>query len=145
MKTLASCKPSEFLKQTNRIRKSVEKWLTDTEILKIRQTMPKYEQAPKGASAEERKALVERNAELERLQTRENLSKILDAVLEDHPEETLEILALCSFIEPQDADNHTITEYLQAFNELISAPEVIDFFTSLVRLGRTSISNASGA
>jgi hypothetical protein len=40
MKNLANCKPSEFLKQTNRIRKSVSKWLTDTDIANIRKRMP---------------------------------------------------------------------------------------------------------
>ena len=36
MKTLASCKPSEFLAQTYKIKQSVQDWLDVTEILKIR-------------------------------------------------------------------------------------------------------------
>lgn len=36
MKNLANCTPSEFLKQTNKIKKSVEKWLKATDIMEIR-------------------------------------------------------------------------------------------------------------
>jgi hypothetical protein len=40
MKNLANCKPSEFLSQTNKIRKSVEKWLKLTDIINIRKRIP---------------------------------------------------------------------------------------------------------
>ena len=131
MKSLANCKPSEFLRQTNRIRKSVEKWLTDTDIMNIRQRRPAYETAPKGVTAEERKAVIERNSELERKQIRENISAILDAILEAHPDETLEVLALCCFVEPEDADNHSVKEYLAVLNDLLNDKDVLGFFTSL--------------
>ena len=36
LKTLANCKPSEFLKQTNKIRKAAAEWLTATDILEIK-------------------------------------------------------------------------------------------------------------
>lgn len=145
MKSLATCKPSEFLRQTNRIRKSVEKWLTDTDIMNIRKRLPEYESAKKGASIEERKEVIERNAALEREQARKNLSAILDAILEEHPDETLEVLALCCFVEPQDADNHTVKEYIAVLSELLNDPDVIGFFTSLARLAPTSTPNASVA
>ena len=35
-KNLVTCKPTEFLKQTNRIRKSAEKWMKATNVLEIR-------------------------------------------------------------------------------------------------------------
>ena len=53
MKNLANCKPSEFLVQTNKIRKSVEKWLTVTDIMNIRRTQPELAE---GMSREERQA-----------------------------------------------------------------------------------------
>ena len=143
MKSLANCKPSEFLRQTNRIRKSVEKWLTDTDIMNIRKRLPEYEIAAKGASAEERKALVERNAEKEQEQIKKNVSAILDAVLEDHPDETLEVLALCCFVEPEDADNHSVKEYIAVLSELLNDKDVLGFFTSLARLAQTNTANAS--
>ena len=63
LKTLVNCKPSEFLKQTNRIKKSAEKWLTDTDILNIRKRLPALEIIPETATPEERKAIFNRNKE----------------------------------------------------------------------------------
>lgn len=142
MKTLASCKPSEFFKQTNRIRKSVEKWLTDTDIMNIRKRLPQKEAVPISATQEEIDAINDRNQEAMKKQMRKNFSAILDAVMEDHADETMEILALSCFVEPEEVDNYPVSEYLKAFNELISDEDVIGFFTSLVRLGQTSILNA---
>ena len=123
MKNLANCKPSEFLKQTNRIRKSVSKWLTDTDILNIRNKSPEI---PDGATEEERlKANVE--------QAKKNLKEILDAILEEYPDETLELLALLCFVEPKDVDNYEMTEYLDSISELLNNESVLGFFTSLMQ------------
>ena len=142
MKTLASCKPSEFFKQTNRIRKSVEKWLTDTDIMNIRKRLPRKEVIPISATQEEIEAIEERNKEAMNKQMRQNFTAILDAVMEDHADETLEILALSCFIEPENVDDYSVSEYFKAFNELINDENVISFFTSLVRLAQTSILSA---
>lgn len=139
MKNLANCKPSEFLIQTNKIRKSVEKWFDVTDIANIRKRIPDYTTAPDGATAEERKKVIEENAEKERKQAKENLSAILDEMLENHPQETVAILAQCCFIEPEDADNHSMIEYIGALNDLLNSKEVLDFFILLVKLGRTNI------
>ena len=128
-KTLATCKPSEFLRQTNRVRKSVEKWLTATDILNLRKQAPVI---AADASKEERDMAI---AE----QMRKNLSRILDAILDEHPDETLELLALLCFIEPEDADDYEVAEYLNAFTLLVSNKTVLDFFTSLAQLGQTGI------
>ena len=138
MKTLASCTPTEFLKQTNRIRKSVEKWLTDTDIMNIRKRLPHTELAPKDASDKEIEAIKVRNDKAAREQMMKNFSAMLDAVLEDHARETIELLALCCFVEPEDVDNHPMAEYLEAFNELMNDESVASFFTSLLRWGRTA-------
>lgn len=124
MKNLANCKPSEFLKQTNRIRKSVSKWLADTDVLNIRKRMPNI---PDDATDEERKKAIERQA-------KENLNSLLDAILEKHPDETLELLALLCFVEPKDVDNYEMAEYLSSFNELINNKAVLSFFMSLTQL-----------
>ena len=50
VKTLANCTDVEFLRQTNKIRKAVEKWLTDTDIANIRKRMPKLETVPQNAN-----------------------------------------------------------------------------------------------
>ena len=124
MKNLANCTPTEFFRQTNLIRKSVSKWLTDTDIQGIRKRMPEI---PEDASPEERREAIERQAN-------ENLMAIFDAVMEEHPEETLELLALMCFVEPKDIDNHEMSEYLGAIAELVSNQNVLNFFTSLVGL-----------
>lgn len=122
MKNLANCKPSEFLAQTNKIRKSVSKWLTDTDIVNIRKRMPVYSA---DASDEERREALDKQAT-------ENFEAILDAILEDHPQETLEMLALLCFVEPEHADDYPVTDYIESFGEIISNKAVLDFFMSLM-------------
>lgn len=145
MKNIANCTPLEFLKQTNRIKKSVEKWLTLTDIMNIRKRIPVFELAPQTATDEEKRMIFEKNRQKRMEQAKANLSAILDAVLEDHPNETLEILALCCFIEPEEANEHSVEEYLNAFSELIGNKAVLNFFTSLASLARTSTSEESKA
>lgn len=132
MKNLANCKPSEFLVQTNKIRKSVEKWLKLTDIPNIRKNVPEFKE---GQTKEEHRAEM-----LE--QARVNLNKIFDAILEDHPQETLELIGLLCFIEPEDVDNHPVSFYLEALSELLNDQAVLGFFTSLVNLGQMGISMA---
>lgn len=129
MKNLANCKPSEFLVQTNKIRKSVERWLTATDIQEIRQRVPKYDDK---MSADER--IKVRNEQM-----RANLSAIFDAILEEHPAETLELMALMCFIEPEKADDYPMSAYLQSIGELIADESVLSFFTSLASLGNNGI------
>lgn len=129
MKNLANCKPTEFLKQTNRIRKVAEEWLDLTGILDIRKNKPVF---PEGATEEEK-------LELAKKQVKKNLSDMLTKILDEYPEGTLKLLALLCFIEPEDADNHEVCEYLDSFAELISNESVLRFFVSLMRLGQTNI------
>lgn len=143
LKTLANCDAIDFLRQTNKIRKAVSKWLEDTDIVNIFKTKA-VEEVVTG-NEKEQAAIIERNANARRKQIKKNLSDILDKVLEEHPEETLEILALCCFIEPQDANSHKVAEYLTAFNSLISDKAVIDFFVSLAKLGQIDTLSAAKA
>lgn len=130
MKNLANCTPREFLRQTNRIRKKAADWLKLTDIMNIRRRLPKAEDAGE-ASPEVRDAML-------RKQASDNLRAVLDAVLEEHPDETLDLIALMCFIEPEDIDNYRVSDLLGAVTELINCPEVLDFFTSLARLGQTN-------
>ena len=134
MKNLASCTPSEFLKQACRIRKSVANWLKATDIMNIWKRLPAYEMVPAGAGDEERKEINKRNEERKEAQLRDNFNAILDSVLEGHPGETLEVLALCCFVEPEDVDNYPMRDYLAAINEMLSDKDVADFFYTLMQL-----------
>lgn len=145
LKTLATCKPSEFLRQTNLIKRSVERWLTDTDILNIRKRVPALEAIPKDAPEGERKAIFERNKKLASDQALKNISAMWEAISMDHPDETLEVMALCCFIEPSDIDNYEMRDVLMAFNSLINDRAVIDFFTSLASLAQMHTLNASKA
>ena len=129
MKNLANCKPSEFLRQSNRIRKVAEKWLSVTNIMNIRSNQPTY---PKDATKEQIDAAIKE-------QVRANLNKMLDAILEENADETLELLALCCFIEPDEIDNYKVSDILTTVTELINDQAVLGFFTSLARLGQTGI------
>ena len=121
MKNLANCNPSEFLTQTNRIRKSVSKWLTDTDIVNIRKRMPKIDE---NASDEERKKAYSKQAS-------ENINAVLDSILDEHPDETLELLALCCFVEPENVNDYKMSDYFSSLTELMGDEAVIGFFQSL--------------
>ena len=130
MKNLSNCELAEFLKQTNKIRKQVSKWITDTKIMEIRKRVPDLTDL----SEEEKKAKL-------REQGKKNLSDILDNALDTHPQETAELLGLLCFVEPKDLNKHKTAEYLKAFGEMIGDEDVLDFFTSLMRLEQTGILN----
>lgn len=129
MKTLANCTPREFLVQSNKIRKSAAKWLTLTKIMEIRKEAPQIDAE---ASDEEKKAALG-------AQVRHNLTSMLDAVLEEYPDETAELLGLLCFIEPEDLDNHSMIEILSNFTEILNSEEVMSFFISLAQLENSGI------
>lgn len=128
MKNLANCKPSEFLVQTNKIRKSAANWLAVTDVMNIRKTQPFLRD---DMTKEERKKALEDQA-------KKNLSNMLDSILESHPKETLELIALCCFVDPENVDDYSVSEYLSSFTELINDEAVLGFFTSLMQLVQKS-------
>lgn len=142
-KNLATCKPSEFLAQTNKMRKAVEKWMDVTKITEIRKLTPKLTMIPENATKEDVLRIQAENRKLMADQSKENISKILDEVLENHPDETLEILALLCFVEPDDVDNHSISFYLANIADILNDKDVLSFFTSLVQLEQSGITKAS--
>ena len=142
MKTLANCNPREFLKQTNRIRIAADKWLTATKIFEIRSRMPKVE-AKKPEDKEELAANIEARKRALAEQARKNAFDMLEAMFETNADGTLELLALCCFVEPEDVNSHTMSDYLICVSELIEDPGVMRFFGSLAKLGLTSSVTAS--
>jgi hypothetical protein len=125
IKSIANCKPSEFLRQTNAIRHYVDGWLKTIKFSDIRKHLPTI---PDGATDEEVNKLI-------REQNHKNFSDILDAALEEHPEETLGVLALCCFLPAEDADNHPIDMYIEVIADLMESENVMRFFISLAKLG----------
>ena len=145
MKNLANCKPSEFLKQTLLIKRNVEKWLNDEDIKAIKARLPEKEKILNTMTAEEKGEVFLRNKKAHDAQAMQNFLDILDIMLDRKFDETLSVLALCCFVEPSKVDDYPLDEYLGSVAELMENENVIRFFTSLVRLGRTNISIVSKA
>lgn len=131
IKHLANCKPTEFLAQTAKIRRSAESWLKATDIMNIRKIAPVFTD---GMSDEEKKEAI-------RKQASENLIKMFDAVAEENAEKTLELLALTCFIDPKDVDEYPISYYFTAITEMLMDDSVMGFFSLLLKLDKLSISN----
>lgn len=127
------------MKQTVKIKKAVSEWLTITDIKSIVKKVAPQELIPADATDVEKMAIVSANMAKRREQFVKNISEAFDVVMEEYPEETLEILALCCFIEPEKANEVKVSDYLKAFNGLITDKDTIDFFISLAQLGNRTI------
>lgn len=136
MKNLANCKPSEFLAQTFKIKKSLQEWLDVTKLMEIRKNKPQGLITLDGLSGEERENAIKENKKKAQEQLKKNLADILDKMLNENAEKTLEVLALCCFVDPADVDNYPMSDYLESLGELISDKGVLNFFSSLVQLGQ---------
>ena len=138
-KNLATCTPREFLKQTNRIRKSAEKWMNAIDIINIRnRKVEGLQEIPKDDFLKA-SMIRKENAEKITAQRAKNMNDILNAALEEHVDETLEILALACFVEPENVDDYKISFYLRNLSDILSDKDVLGFFTSLAQLEQTGI------
>ena len=145
MKNLATCKPTEFVAQTAKIREAVADWLELIDFQKIRNKIPDYEVVSKEATAEEKADVIRHNAAILRKATADKLNKILDNMLAKHPQETLNVLALCCFVEPTEVDNYPMDEYFNCIMDMAENKAVLRFFSLLAQLDQTSTSKASKA
>lgn len=127
MKTIANLNGVEFLRAINRTRYAVENLMTATDVLKIWKQNPTFTG----------KETAEEKLEMQRKQLKQNLSDMLDVLLEEHPEETYAcIMALC-VREEGEPEPDGIEMIMAAFN-LISDKRVLDF---LLQLGRSGLIN----
>lgn len=145
MKNLANCKPSEFLKQTLRIKRLVEKWLTSEDIKEIRKRLPEKEKILQTMTKEEQGEIMIRNQKAQQEQMMKNFMDILDIMLDKKFDETLAVIALCCFVEPENVDDYPLEDYLGSIADLLENPNVLRFFVSVARLGQTNISIVSKA
>lgn len=133
IKTLANCTDIEGLRQTNRIRHAVQDWMEIIKFAEKRKVKPDLVSIPENADSETREQLEKENRERALKQGRANMSAILDAMLEEYPEETAKIIRLCCFVDPDD-NTKPILYYLAAFTEMFSDEVVVNFFMSLVNM-----------
>ena len=144
MKSLANCTPTEFFTQTLKIKRNVEKWLTSDDIKEIRSRKPAdLEKKTDDMSVEEQKALLARNAKRLEEQSMKNFMEIIEIMLAKKLDETLSVLAMCCFVEPEHVDDYIMDDYFGTIADLIANPNVMRFFASLAQLGQTSISIVS--
>ena len=129
MKNLANCTPREFMAQTVKIKKVASEWLTATDIANIRKRSPDITDDMTDAQKKE----------AWKKQSYENLGAMFDEMAEKHPEETLELMAMLCFVEPEHVDDHPMMEYMRALTEMLSSDAVIGFFISLLKLARSGI------
>jgi hypothetical protein len=64
-----------------------------------------------------------------------NFSEMLDKALDEYPEETLGVLAMCCFIPPEKADEQPVEIYFDVISDLLESEAVTRFFISLAKLG----------
>jgi hypothetical protein len=80
-------------------------------------------------SDEERDAAIEENKKLLIAALRKKGLHIFDKALAEHTAETLEILALICFVEPDHVDDYSIGDYWQALEEMLNDKATLSFFT----------------
>lgn len=129
MKNLSNCTNTEFLQQAVRIRAPFKAWLERTGIPAIRARVPEgwvdmTEEEVNALPAEVREA--RRAAALE--QAARNTAEIIDAALTLDFDNTVALLCLATFTDPERFDDVPILDYLNAVQEMMRSPRVIGFF-----------------
>ena len=127
MKTIAELNGVDFLRRCNKIRYEVQDILKETGIMKIRQKLPDFTGAE---TKEERKKRMEEQA-------KKNLNEMLDVILEEKPEETIKLFKLFVIYENGDKEL-TGMELTMIGLSIVSDKRVMDFLSSLIRLGQTA-------
>ena len=125
MKTIANMQGAEFLRQCNKIRHAAADLMQDTQVLEIRKRMPAFTGKE---SPELRRIMLEK-------QSKQNVSDMLDTLLDTHAEETYNVLKLMCVLEP--GEEPTGLDMAMAGLEIITTPKVMDFLSSLARLAQT--------
>ena len=134
MKNLATCKPTEFVAQTAKIKDAIADWMELIDFVGIRAKKPPYIMIPEDATDEEKKEINEKNVTIRKKQALKNVRELLDNMLAKHPKETLNVMALCCFIEPEHVDDYGIDEYFNCIMDMMESPCVMRFFKLLAHL-----------
>lgn len=127
MKTIANMQGAEFLRQCNKIRHAAAALMQDTQILEIRKRMPTFTGKE---NPELRKVMIEK-------QSKQNISDMLDALLDTHAEETHNVLKLMCVTE--EGEEPTGLDMAMAGLEIVTSPKVMDFLSSLAKLAQSDM------
>lgn len=139
MQCFIDLSPLEFFDQSYKVAESLEKWLEVTDIQAIRKTPIPPSEIKEGMTTEEKRKAFEDFQERKNAQAKKNLMKMLEAAMKDHPQETLELMALICCVDPSEANSHPMKEYFGLIMKALSDREAMSFFTSLVQLGQMAM------
>lgn len=128
-KNLVTCKPSEALAQMCRIRDLLEKWLKDIELSKLFEEIPEVVKITPNMTDDEKKDAINKNSTLLLDTIKTKGLMLFDNALKKYPEETLAVLALSCFVEPENVDDYTMGDYINALAEMKNDKATAGFFT----------------
>jgi hypothetical protein len=111
--------------------------------MNIRTKKPKLEPFTNDMSEEDKEAAKERNRVALIEQAQENLSEMLDKMLDDYPEQTLEVIGLINFIDKSELDNYKMVDLMANTLEMLEDEAVMGFFGLLMRLGSKNTSSVA--
>lgn len=141
-KNLVTCKPSEALAQMVKIRELLEKWLKDIELSALFEEIPGIVRTTPEMTDDEKKEANKKNTELLMNAIKIKGLALFDNALKKYPEETLAVLALSCFVEPEHVDDYTMGDYINALVEMKNDKVTAGFFTLAISAVQTIFSIA---
>lgn len=127
MKTLNQLDSTEFLKRCWLIADAVQELLTESQVMELRKVQPTLTGKETDEEVEQKKTE----------QGKKNVLAIAKALLYDNAEGTAKLLPL--LYELDDGEEITPFKQLKAITATIGDKDVIDFLTSLLKLGQMDI------
>ena len=137
MKNLVNCSPVEFLRQTNKIRHEAESWVKGIDLKSLQRLPDDLVVVTDSMTTEEKEKTERENREKIRANTYRKISNLLDRALDEHAEETVNMMALMCFIEPDKVNDVGMITLLNEITTMLCDKTVLDFLSSLIRLGQT--------
>ena len=135
-KNLLNCKPSEALAQMWKVAEIASPWLAATKIFEIKKPIPpeKFKVVPENGTEEEKRIANAYNNNVARAEVKKRLFEMLQVMLKDNAQQTLELIAVANFVEPEDIDEYDFADFLEPISEMISDQRLVNFFISAARL-----------
>lgn len=137
MKATPKMTPTEFLAWTISVKNEFPHWLEVTKIQEIRGVMPDLPDIPTGGTKAEIEAVEKEREKLLREQGLKNFWRIIDAAAYEHAADTVRLIAALCGVAPDEADNHTMGEYMEVLNDTLSDVETIRFFSLFLKLEKS--------
>lgn len=125
MKTIAELTGGDFLRHCNKVRHSVAKIISETGVLELRKRQPEL-------TGKETK--VEISAKRDE-QSKKNIDAMLDCLLEEHADKTMELLNLLVIREEGDPEEIPDFDLIAIGLDLIGNQKVMNFFISAASSG----------